>query len=281
MSSLKGMSFTREMVRHELVVRRLTVTAVREVVPSIMRVTLAGDELSGFAAEGPSDHMKVFFPDPVSGELSLPTVDAQGLRRPDAGGTIISRDYTPREFRPATGELDVDFVIHGDAGPASAWASRAAAGDVLGIGGPRGSRLVPTGVGRLIVVADESALPTTRRWLDLLPDDIPVTALLDVANESVTDYFADDTARVSRLDAEWLSREDGAGQLDEALRSLGPIGDDTFVFLAGEATTLAPLRRYLRRELGLPAEQVSANGYWKRGIVNFDHHAPVDPTDPD
>lgn len=83
------------------------------------------------------------------------------------------------------------------------------------------------------------------------------------------------------MDAEWLFREDGPGQLDEALRSLGRIDDDTFVFMAGEATTLAPLRRYLRRELDLPAEQVSASGYWKRGIVNLDHHAPLDPSDPD
>ena len=160
-------------------------------------------------------------------------------------------------------------------------ASRASVGDELGIGGPRGSRLVPSGVGRLIVVADETALPATRRWLRLLPGGVPVTGLFDIASDAVAGYFAEDADLAARLDAEWLSREDGAGQLDEALRSLGPIGDDTFVFLAGEATTLAPLRRYLRRELGLPADQVSANGYWKRGIVNFDHHAPVDPSDPD
>jgi NADPH-dependent ferric siderophore reductase len=225
--------------------------------------------------------MKVFFPDPVSGDLLLPAVDAQGLRRPDSAGTIISRDYTPLEFRPEVGELDLDLVIHGDSGPASAWASRAVPGDELGIGGPRGSRLVPSGIGRLLIVADETALPATRRWLGLLPDGVPITGLFDVADESVAGYFADDPELRVRLDAEWLYRDEGAGQLDEALRSLGPIGDDTFVFLAGEATTLAPLRRYLRRELGLPAEQVSANGYWKRGIVNFDHHAPVDPSDPD
>jgi NADPH-dependent ferric siderophore reductase len=275
------MSFSREMIRHPLVVRRLAVTATRELVPSIVRVTLGGDELAGFAAEGPADHMKVFFPDPVSGELLLPEVDAQGLRRPDAAGAIISRDYTPVTFRPSTLELDVDFVIHGDDGPASAWAGRATPGDELGIGGPRGSRLVPSGIGRLVIVADETSLPATRRWLGLLPDGIPVTGLFDVADESLAGYFADDPGLQARLDAEWLARGDGPGQLDEALRSLGPIDDDTFVFLAGEATTLAPLRRYLRRELGLPAEQVSANGYWKRGIVNFDHHAPVDPSDPD
>jgi NADPH-dependent ferric siderophore reductase len=281
MSSLKTMPFTHESVRHDLVLRRGTVSAVREIVPSIVRVTLTGPELTGFRALGPADHVKVFLPDPASGQLLLPDADAQGLRRPGATGTIISRDYTPLEFRADSGELDLDFVLHGDDGPASAWASRATPGDQLGIAGPRGSRLAPAEVAGMIIVADETALPATRRWLGMLPEHVPVTGLFDVADEGVADYFADDPELSARLDAEWLSREDGPGQLDEALRSLGPIADDVFVFLAGEASTLAPLRRYLRRELGLPADQVSASGYWKRGIVNFDHHAPVDPTDPD
>ena len=38
---------------------------------------------------------------------------------------------------------------------------------------------------------------------------------------------------------------------------------------------------YLRRELGLPKEQVDAHGYWKKGEANLDHHAPLDPSDPD
>ena len=41
------------------------------------------------------------------------------------------------------------------------------------------------------------------------------------------------------------------------------------------------LRRYLRRELALPAAQVALSGYWKRGTVAFDHHAPIDPEDPE
>ena len=40
-------------------------------------------------------------------------------------------------------------------------------------------------------------------------------------------------------------------------------------------------RRYLRHDLQLPAAQVAASGYWKRGITNLDHHAPLDPSDPD
>ena len=137
-------------------------------------------------------------------------------------------------------------------------------GSPLAVGGPRRSRLAPTDLGRLLVIADETALPATRRWLGVVPASVPVTALFDVADDSVEGYFE---GGADRVDAEWLFREDGPGQLEEALRSLGPIDDDTFVFMAGEATTLVPLRRYLRHELGLPAEQVVASGYWKRGIV--------------
>ena len=268
-------AFSREHVRHPLVVRRLRVSAVSRVVPNIVRVTLSGPELAGFASAGPTDHLKVFFPDPDTGILTVPEVGPDGMRR-GAEGVVISRDYTPRAVRPH--ELDLDIVVHGVDGPASAWAELADVGDELGIAGPRGSRLAPEGVERLLVVADETALPATGRWLELLPE-VPVTALFHIVDEGVESYF--DPAAAERMDAEWITHADGPAQLEESLRSLGRIDEGTFVFLAGEADVLVPLRRYLRHELLLPAEQVSASGYWRRGIVNLDHHAPLDPSDPD
>ncbi len=59
------------------------------------------------------------------------------------------------------------------------------------------------------------------------------------------------------------------------------ITDDTFVWAAGEATVLVPLRRWLKQERGLPREHLSLHGYWRRGDEGFDHHAPLDPSDPD
>lgn len=246
----------------------------------MVRVTLTGPELNGFVSDGPSDHLKVFFPDPATGILTLPEVGPDGLQR-GAEGVVISRDYTPRALRQAKGtaELDLDIVTHGVTGPASAWAELAKVGDGLGIAGPRGSRLVPDGIERLLIVADETALPATARWLDLLPPEVPVTALLHVVDETVESYF--DATAADRMDAEWITHADGHLQLEESLRSLGRIGQGTFVFLAGEADILVPLRRYLRHELALPADQVSASGYWRRGVVNLDHHAPLDPSDPD
>ncbi len=113
-------ALARERVRHPLRLRHLTVTTVRPVAPTMVRVTLAGPELDGFAAPGPADHVKVFFPD-ADGVLTTPSITESGIARPETG-TVIGRDYTPFAHRPEAGEVDVDFVLHGADGPASAWA---------------------------------------------------------------------------------------------------------------------------------------------------------------
>ena len=283
---------TREHVRHEMALRRLTVDRIEQITPSIVRVTLIGDALEGFSALGPTDHVKVFFPDPATGVLTMPELTGDGVRRP-TDGVIISRDYTPRQFRPApfgAAELDIDFVLHApetphdgpvDAaagGPASAWAAGAHPGDELGVAGPRGSRLAPQDISDVVLIADETALPALTRWLDLLPEPAAVTALLDVADEEVEPYLSEEQKR--RASIEWLYRADGPGQLLEAVRSLD-LDADAYVWAAGEASALVPVRRYLKHEVGLRADQLDVQGYWRRGVVNLDHHAPVDPSDPD
>ncbi len=267
-------SFARESARHPLALRRLTVTAVRQVAPGMARVTLAGPELEGFVAPGPADHVKVFFPD-ADGVLTTPVFTPEGVTRPESG-TVIVRDYTPFAYRSEAGELDIDFVLHGDDGPASAWAASAVPGMPLAIAGPRGSHLTPTGIERAIVVADETALPAASRWLDALARAVPVTALLMIADPGTASYLAEGPGR----DLRWFAGAGREAAAQEALRGLG-IGERDFVFLAGEAGAMVPMRRHLRRELGLPKQRVDAHGYWKRGVENLDHHAPLDPADPD
>ena len=281
-----------------MAVRRLTVTRTEELTPAIIRVTLTGDSLEDFAAPGPGDHVKVYFPDPATGALTVPELTADGIRRP-AEGTIISRDYTPSAFRPmldggaelATAELDLDFVLHADAGsrvetmdaagggPASAWAAQAEPGDELGIAGPRGSRLVPKDASEVVLIADETGFAALGRWLAFLPEATRVSLLLDVADEEAEPYFRPDQLKRA-ASVEWLYREDGPGQLEEAVRSMS-FDQDVYVWAAGEATALVPVRRYLKHEAGLGKDQLDLQGYWKRGIVNRDHHEPLDPSDPD
>jgi NADPH-dependent ferric siderophore reductase len=58
------------------------------------------------------------------------------------------------------------------------------------------------------------------------------------------------------------------------------IDQDTFVWAAGEAGALVPVRRHLKAQQ-LPRENLSLHGYWRRGESGLDHHAPLDPSDPD
>lgn len=197
----------------------------------------------------------------------------------------MARDYTPLEFRadgPEGPELDIDFYLHGRGGalggPAAAWAASAQPGDPIRMGGPRGSHLAPTDADDAILIGDESALPAIARWLDAFGPDVPVTGLFSVADPGTAAYLADREGSGRRLS--WHLGRDREERLAGILRDM-PIGDGTFIFLAGEASSLVPMRRYLRRELGLPKAQVSAHGYWKRGVVALDHHAPIDPSDPD
>ena len=242
------------------------------------RITLTGDDLAGFSAPGPADHVKVFFPDPDTGELVVPSLGPGGARPPEPG-TSISRDYTPLAFRAegASGpELDLDFVLHGLEWPASEWAAGATSGDRLVVAGPRGSALAPVGVSDAVLVADETALPAVSRWLDAFAPEIPVTALLFAADAETAGYLPKDRQTFVR----WITGPDREREVEAAVRTL-TITPGTFVFLAGEAAAIAPLRRYLRRESGLAKEQVDAHGYWKRGVIALDHHAPLDPLDPD
>ncbi|GAA3626140.1 hypothetical protein GCM10022419_134620 [Nonomuraea rosea] len=49
-----------------------------------------------------------------------------------------------------------------------------------------------------------------------------------------------------------------------------PDGERVYVWLAGEAGQLKPLRRWVRDELGLDKGDYSVTGYWKRGVADYD-----------
>ncbi|MCU1546149.1 MAG: siderophore-interacting protein [Homoserinimonas sp.] len=267
-------------VHHDFAIRSLTVTNRQEISPGFVRITVSGPELAGFVSTGATDHSKLFFADPATGTLTVPTVTPEGIKRPEHG-TVISRDYTPRVFRDATegsdAELDFDFLLHGEAGPASAWAAAATLGSTLVVGGPRGSREVPKGATRFILAADETALPALARWIESIPEGVDIISFVQLSNDFDAAYL--EPAHVHRAKVIWLSKE--VGSLERAIRNVGPMGDDTFVWAAGEATSLVPIRRYLRNELGLPKNQYKVDGYWKQGEPGRDHHLPIDPTDPE
>ncbi|HSU23923.1 MAG TPA: siderophore-interacting protein [Variovorax sp.] len=249
-------------VRHALRFRALDVLAVEHVTPHLVRVTLGGADLEGFHSPGFDDHAKLFFPDEATGALTLPTAGPDGPVWPE-GRKPTMRDYTPRRFDAEAGTLAIDFALH-VAGPATRWARQAAPGQRLGVGGPRGSFLVPTAFDGHLLIGDDTALPAISRRLAELPAGARALVLAEV------DGPADHVALPSAADVTlaWVHREGaapGAVPLLDALRAATLPAGDLHAWIGCESAAAKALRAHLVGERGLNPKWVRASGYWRRG----------------
>ncbi|GAB3441658.1 siderophore-interacting protein [Streptomonospora sediminis] len=248
---------TPKRIFYDMKPRRLEVLRVERLTPRMVRATLGGPEIDGFTCAAPADHVKLVFPDDPDGRPELPAGSSSR--------SLTTRDYTVRHHRPAAGEIDIDFVVHGS-GTASAWAAQARPGQLLGVLGPRGSKVVPFVFDRYLIAGDETALPAVARWLEQLPGGARADVFIEVADP------AEEQPLTTAADADitWLHRggadPGGIGPLAQAVCDLGPSGGDRYAWVAGEAEAVRPVRRHLRRELGMPREWVNVDGYWRRGV---------------
>lgn len=230
--------------------------------PAMVRVTLGGPELAGFTYQAPTDHVQIALPAPGRDEPIIPGRDepiAPGRDRP------ILRSYTVRYHRPDRNEIDIDFVLHGD-GPAANWAAQAKPGQILGVLGPRGSVIVPYDFDWYLFAGDETALPAIGAWLEQVPATATVVALLEVADQTAEL----DLRHPAGTRLRWLHRARGENLAAaiEAFAAAGgadPPGGDGYLWVAGEATTLRPIRRRLR-EAGY--QWFHVDGYWRRGVAS-------------
>lgn len=256
---------TPQRVRHELRMRLLEVRDVEALTPNMRRVTLGGDDLEGFESPGFDDHVKLFFPDPQTGELVLPKVGPEGVAKPAPGDAPrLMRDYTPRRFDAATRTLVIDFALH-DSGPATEWARSAKPGDRIGVGGPRGSFIIPMNFEGYLLIGDDTALPAISRRLAELPAGSLVFVFVEVDSPADRLRFASDADVV----VEWIYREGiPAGQstaLLDALQVATLPDGDLHAWVAAEAGVAKAIRRYLVDERGLNPKWVKAAAYWRRG----------------
>ncbi len=262
-------SRTPRRVRHELRFRALTVTTVQHLTPHLIRVTLGGDALEGFNSPGFDDHVKVFFPDAATGELRLPAAGPDGPVWGE-GGKPVMRDYTPRYFDAAARTLDIEFAVH-DAGPATDWAVKAQPGQQLGVGGPRGSFIIPTNFDAHLLVGDDTALPAIARRLAELPAGAPVVVVVEVDDEAGKIALEDGADVHAKAEVHWAFRRGApAGQstaLLDTLRSLTLPQGDTYAWVACESSVAKAARIHLVQERGFNPKWVKAAGYWRNGTA--------------
>ena len=236
------------------------VAAVRELTPAMRRITLAGPSLTAFADDGPDQRCKLFLPRPGSTGRRSPAVTAgtaHWLALPD-GERPVMRTYTVRHARPEQGELDIDIVLHGDAGPGTAWARRAAPGDRVAMFGAYAEYDPPPDTRWQLLVGDETALPAIAAACERLPAGTRATVVVEVAGPAEEQPLAGDVA------VTWVHR--GRQHLAAALRGLHlPRTTGGYAWVGGEASSVKAARRQLLAEHGLHRDRVTFMGYWKRG----------------
>jgi NADPH-dependent ferric siderophore reductase len=258
-------------VRHPLKFRLLQVKQVAAVTPHLIRVTLTGDDLHDFVSASFDDHIKVFFPAPGEDKPALPSAGPDGPVFASDRPRPVARDFTPKRYDRDARELDLEFAMH-EAGPAAGWAAQAKVGQYLGIGGPRGSFVVPTGFDWHLLIGDDTALPAIGRRLAELPQGARVAAVIEVAEPSARIEFETQ----ADLYIEWRYRNQGGNQssnestargseLLNAVRDTFLPDGEGYVWAAGEAATMRAVRQHLVNERGVDKSRIRASAYWKQG----------------
>ncbi|MEE1927573.1 siderophore-interacting protein [Streptomyces sp. TRM 70351] len=237
------------------------------VVGGLLRVTLGGPGTEGFEAHAPDEHVKLLFPSP-DGSLPLPEPDGTMLRWPRP--MPVSREYTVRRFDPVAGEIDIDVAPH-DGGLASTWARTVRPGAVVHVAGPPGGLIVPHAYDRYLLAGDLTALPAIARRLEELPGNARGWAFVEVADATQEMELS----APEGFEVRWLHRGDRpagtGGALARAVTAVTvPEGERVYVWAAGEAGQVKPLRRWVRDELRLDRADQDITGYWKRGVADFD-----------
>lgn len=251
------------LTRHPLVLRRVTVLRVHDLTPRMRRITVGGPQLAAFTTDDGlpmpafttpafDDHVKLVLTTDGDVAAALPVQRARSIDWPPAPNRA-GRDYTPRRFDAAAGELDLDVVLHG-AGPAQDWARTAAPGDPLWFAGPKSSVVLPGDLDWVLLAGDETALPAIGRFLDERPVDVPVQVVVETGDPSARQDLPVRDGDVLR----WV----GPGRLADAVRALDRWPGTPYAWVAGESRALVPLRRWLRQERQVPPDHSDVTGYW-------------------
>lgn len=173
------------------------------------------------------------------------------------------RTYTTRNIDLINKTLKIDFVAHGDNGPASKWAENAKSEDFLGIAMKESQKPLVPNAENYFMVGDSTAIPVISAILETLPSSANVVLLLEV--NSYRDTFVLNTK--AHLNVKWIynsSPLNGSALAEEFIVLLAE-EKPHYVFAATEFETIKKIRKHMKEELQLERDRYNAVSYWKRG----------------
>lgn len=244
---------------------RLTeVRSAERLTPQMIRVVVGGAGLEGFGAGAFTDrYVKLQIPPrgaPYSAPFDLNEVKGALPR----GLWPKVRTYTVGEWDAERLELTIDFVNHGNSGVAGPWAAAAQPGDTLQLIGPGGAYGPNPDADWHLMVGDACVIPAIAASLRRVLPGVPVRVIVSVDGPEEEQVLE----TPGELELTWIHRDSSAElptePLLEAVERLAFAPGRVHAFVHGEAGAVRALRRHLLAGRGVPLDDLSISGYWKR-----------------
>ncbi|CAM3645905.1 siderophore-interacting protein [Kibdelosporangium persicum] len=234
---------------------RVPVIRTRRITPRMARITVGGPQIDDFAGAGTDENVMLYLYEPGA-ELPEP-LTLESARVAMSRVRPYMRTYTIRRHDPVANEIDFDFVLHGDHGPASKWASNAQPGDEVIFVGPSPAYQPDPDADWHLLIGDETALPAISSIMEALPG-ARIRAFVEIEN----------AAEEQDVDVTWVHR-DGvpAGSSEPLVKALtaAEFPDGTpAVWAAGERQVMQAVREVLA-EKGIDRASVRPATYWRLG----------------
>lgn len=223
--------------------RTFTVLDKREITPNMLRVTLGGEGMADFPADQGSAYVKLRFAQARSDRPLL-------------------RTYTIRAQRRDS--VDIDFVRHGDGGPASRWAEEVTPGETIDIGGPGPKKRVDPAADWFLLIGDMTALPAISANIEILP----ASAQGHIVIEAIDEADIQTLPVPAGVQIHWVINPQPGKTSDplvDAVAALDWPAGTPSVWCACEFSSMRRLRVHLRDERGVTRDQLYISSYWQQG----------------
>lgn len=249
--------------------RLVTVQHWYDISPNLRRIIFHSPELADYPFRNTGAHIKIFLALPEQTYPELPLMTDKGPQWQDKTTAPFKRSYTLSEFDKDNCTLSIDFVLHGDNGPASAFAEKVQKGKVIGISSPTHKEPFPNDIQSCLMVGDLSALPAITAILSNLPLHTQGDVLLWLPSQA---DFPIAIQKPDNINLHCFTSENSLRDIVQHFKQCRPSHENAYLWIAGEMAMVNELRYIARQQWQIDPHRCYAVPFWHQGESEEQYH---------